>query len=273
MPPHTIFFVGPQRYHTGIKAKYLPSWCGDKTDDYWNLYHGKRTDGGAVTVYSPAPAEKTVLIGAYRTNLERSRFRDSDKNDAGFEAHPIVVALRRAARASVEFKFETIAKTYLTGYSNGDLSTHPAIVVISYQVSTMNLFEMYRLGIPLFFPSLKLLCEWYGAHHIMWERQYGQPDRLADLIGTDTDWPDPNAESEESFRFWVKLSDWYVWPHIQHFDSWESLVDKLNRMSRSDLEGISRKMMAHNRQQKAELVEDWTGVFARMKPTGRVHLT
>ena len=273
MPPHTIGFVGPQRYHTGIKAKYLPSWCGDKTDDYWNLYHGKRTDGGAVTVYSPAPAEKTVLIGAYRTNLERSRFRDSDKNDAGFEAHPIVVALRRAARASVEFKFETIAKTYPTGYSNGDLSTHPAIVVIPYQVSTMNLFEMYRLGIPLFFPSLKLLCEWYGAHHIMWERQYGQPDRLADLIGTDTDWPDPNAESEESFRFWVKLSDWYVWPHIQHFDSWESLVDKLNRMSRSDLEGISRKMMAHNRQQKAELVEDWTGVFARMKPTGRVHLT
>jgi len=102
------------------------------------------------TSYSPDPTKTTVLIGAYRTNLERDRIVTPDPDpkrrnltpEERFEMHPIVTSLRAAAKSSHFFDFETIAKVYPKGYSNGDLATHPAIVVIPYQVSTMNLFEM-----------------------------------------------------------------------------------------------------------------------------------
>ena len=156
-----LFAVSPRcRYHTGVKATYLPSWCGDKTDTYWHLSHGEQpVDGDMTTSYSPDPTKTTVLIGAYRTNLERDRFVTPDPDpkrrncvtpekrncvtpEERFEMHPIVTSLRTAAKSSHVFDFETIAKVYPKGYSNGDLATHPAIVVIPYQVSTMNLFEM-----------------------------------------------------------------------------------------------------------------------------------
>eukprot|EP00040_Diaphanoeca_grandis_P004279 m.27877 g.27877 ORF g.27877 m.27877 type:complete len:960 (+) comp15826_c0_seq2:152-3031(+) len=270
---NSMYDVKYIEYFTGLKALYLPSWCGDKTDTYWNLCHGKQDPvGNAPATYNPTVGETTVLIGAYRTNLERNRFVTPDDPkqkpqtpDEKFEAHPIIQGLRAAAAKSTKYKFETIAKVYPKGYSTGDLGTHPAIVVIPYQVSTMNLFEMYRVGIPLFFPSLKLLSSWYAKHAIMWERQYGQPERLSDVIGSKTTWPDPNDSSVESFEFWVKWADWYTWPHIQLFDSWEELSSRLNAMKPSDFDQISLNMLRESEKQKLELVQNWTNVFDKMR--------
>ena len=43
------------------------------------------------------------------------------------------------------------------GYQYGDLARHPGIVVVPYTKSTMSFFELYRMNIPLFFPSIELL--------------------------------------------------------------------------------------------------------------------
>jgi len=269
---NSMYDVKYIEYHTGLKAQYLPSWCGDKTDTYWNLCHGKKDiAGNSPAIYNPTEGQNTILIGAYRTNLERDRFvKPDDPNnpqtdEQKFENHPIVKGLRKAASHSTKYRFETIAKIYPKGYSTGDLGTHPAIVVIPYQVSTMNLFEMYRVGIPLFFPSLRLLSAWYADHKIMWERQYGQPERLDDLIGSKTTWPDPNDASVESFEFWVKWADWYTWPHIQLFDSWDDLATRLNTMHKADFNDISHNMMKESMRIKTELISNWTQVFNKMK--------
>lgn len=110
-----------------------------------------------------------------------------------------------------------------------------------------------------------MLTSWYVDHNIMWEHQYGKPERLDDVIGEATSWPDPNDADEKSFRFWVKWADWYVWPHIQLFDSWEDLVDKLNHLTPAHLEGISRKMKLRNDAQKDQLVANWTKIFNKIK--------
>lgn len=36
---------------------------------------------------------------------------------------------------------------------------------------------------------------------------------------------DPNNDNDEaSLKYWLKFSDFYVWPHIHTFDSWSDLV-------------------------------------------------
>jgi hypothetical protein len=36
---------------------------------------------------------------------------------------------------------------------------------------------------------------------------------------------DPNNDNdEEAIKYWLQLSDFYVWPHIQTYDSWEDLI-------------------------------------------------
>jgi hypothetical protein len=38
---------------------------------------------------------------------------------------------------------------------------------------------------------------------------------------------DPNNDNDEAaLKYWLKFSDFYVWPHIQTYDSWSDLVGK-----------------------------------------------
>ena len=53
-----------------------------------------------------------------------------------------------------------------SSYSYADLASHPAIVVLPYQVSFMTFFEFYRMNIPLFVPSIRLLTGQSNAYLI-----------------------------------------------------------------------------------------------------------
>jgi hypothetical protein len=36
---------------------------------------------------------------------------------------------------------------------------------------------------------------------------------------------DPNNEfDEEAIKYWISFADFYVWPHIETFDSWDELT-------------------------------------------------
>jgi hypothetical protein len=38
---------------------------------------------------------------------------------------------------------------------------------------------------------------------------------------------DPNNDTDEaSIKYWLQYSDFYLWPHIQTFDSWDDLFSK-----------------------------------------------
>ena len=61
------------------------------------------------------------------------------------------------------------------------LARHPAVVVIPYTKSVMTFFEMYRMNIPMFAPSLSLLVSWEGRHSVRFGRPpqpHAQPIRL-----------------------------------------------------------------------------------------------
>jgi hypothetical protein len=45
---------------------------------------------------------------------------------------------------------------------------------------------------------------------------------------------DPNNDvDEDAIKYWLQFSDFYVWPHIQTYDSWEDLVREYQDRSNS----------------------------------------
>ena len=70
---------------------------------------------------------------------------------------------------------------------------------------------------------------------------------------------DPNDEfNKEAVSHWLSYSDFYHFPHIILFDSWQDAVDKL---AAADLEDISRKMLQHSKAVEQELVTTWGKIF------------
>ena len=113
------------RYFTGINVTLLPSLC-----NYTNANYQPRRKEFLTCSHSYIK----ILIYYFRNCL-----RNLSKQ------HP-----------TVNIQIVPIRKIY-RDYKYSDLTNHPAIIHIPYQVSIMSLFEQYRMNIPLVFPSLDLL--------------------------------------------------------------------------------------------------------------------
>jgi len=179
-----------------------------------------------------------------------------------------------------------------------EMMQYPAVVLIPYQVSTMFVFECYRHNVPLFAPSLELLVDWVQNHGILWERVYGNPQRLQQNVeksevenpkGSDQESDylmhgspntlfngkrDEEGEEEDqkherlgsekttternNLRYWLGFSDWYHLEHVQLFDSWDHLLDLLESV---DLKQLSADMAVSNAKHRKVLVRKWRRIL------------
>eukprot|EP00658_Telonema_sp_P-2_P039455 TRINITY_DN2822_c0_g1_i9.p1 TRINITY_DN2822_c0_g1~~TRINITY_DN2822_c0_g1_i9.p1 ORF type:complete len:1003 (-),score=166.34 TRINITY_DN2822_c0_g1_i9:253-3261(-) len=231
------------KYHTGIDALYLPTWCGDKV-----------TGGDDVVI----PTKSQILLGPYRDNLDYPRFSEQQA-----WRHPIMRGLteareRRLAASGVDVQFVRLREEY-PHYEYSDLQAHPCIVIIPYQVSVISFFEYYRLNIPIFVPSKRLLISWHLEHNTLWERVYGHPKHLV----PDTGIPDPTSDRVDDLEFWVGLADYYHFEHVLTFDSWDDLIGQLT--DTEYLVQVRHKMKTSNRHQRQSLLESWTALLANIK--------
>ncbi|CAF4235264.1 unnamed protein product, partial [Adineta steineri] len=121
------------RYFTGIKAIVLTSLCG-----YTRATYSRRK-------------QKPFLIAPIRNEIFRTLFKSNLTNSL--------------ERLKVSINVKYLREVY-KHYSYRHLVQHPAIIYVPYQVSTMSLFEQYRMNIPLFFPSLDLLTEWHYNYRV-----------------------------------------------------------------------------------------------------------
>jgi len=242
-PRHTVaannlFDVRYIKYHTGIDAMYLPSWC-----------EPPNTGGHDKPVtYEPLPG-KEVLLVPYRDNLpKRNGWR-----------HPVLEGLERAAKARAsQFYFRRLQDAYAGGYSWADLAKHPALIFIPYQVSTMFFFEAYRLSIPIFAPSLALLSRWVREHGILWERIYGTPQRQRHASWA-AEPDDPNS-NEVGLEYWLGWSDIYHFDHVILFDNWEHCLELLGS---TDFRAVSAAMKETNIKSREMLLRQWEGILGR----------
>jgi hypothetical protein len=221
------------KYFTGLKdVPVIPNYCG-------------------YTEVTYKPSRKQVLIGPGRgvseTLVKQLKGTMATKSDA--------------------FEFAIIRELY-PHFEYSDLVAHPAIVLLPYQVSLMSLFEYYRMNIPMFAPSPRLLAEWQLKYRVMseltWDMVWDKPKARSnnDQFEGGGYLHDPNnMMSEEAIADWIKYADFYEWPHIETYDSWDELHEKLRA---ADLKATSEKMKLENVKIKQNLDETWKRNLHRM---------
>ena len=223
------------RYFTGIQPIVLPSYCNYTNSDY-------------------QPTRKEFLL--------------SLSHDAKFN-----LLFRKLLHQSLdqyeqnEIRIVAIRDMY-DDYQYSDLTNHPAIIHIPYQVSVMSLFEQYRMNIPLLFPSLDLLTQWHLKYGLVGEKTWDQtlygirPSR-SHIDGYLTDIPDPNNDLDRrAVRYWLNFSDFYQWPHITYFESTDDLIEKLRS---TNFLALSKKMKRYNKQVGNSLLKKWNGILNTIK--------
>eukprot|EP00605_Chrysophyceae_sp_TOSAG23-4_P001439 GSChrysophyteH1.ASY1.ANO1.1567.1 assembled CDS len=157
--------------------------------------------------------------------------------------------------ANAHLEIVPIRHIYPHRFEYDDLASHPAVVLLPYQVSIMTFYEFYRMGVPIFVPSIDLLSKSLISGF------YDGRLRQNAIPGLFTH--DPNNEfSQDAVRAWVKLSDYYTWPHVTTFDSFDHLVTMLSCCtSTGTLQQTSRKMQQFMGE-VADITKDaWTAVL------------
>lgn len=218
------------KHFTGLlHVPYIPSFCGDKP--VWN------------------PRRPEILMA--RSHVPG--------HDAGFVFEPAIRALGP--------RFVGISQAYPGRYEYTDLASHPAIVHFPYAPSVMSFFEHYRMGIPIFYPSLDFLVELHMRYGLVSERtwtgtrtQQASSGSVVPPHASRAAEPDPNDDTNEvAVRFWLAKSDGYAFPHILLFDSY----DDLDRKSKNQtlLRTTHEAMMRENRMAERLIVAQWKTVF------------
>jgi hypothetical protein len=239
---NNMYDVHYTHYFTGILPRYAPSLCA---------YPGVQWS------WAPPPAPPLpILVHGYRPHRGGVALQD-------FLAP--LQALAAAGRTG-GFAFQELRAALGADYAYSALASHPAILHLPYQVSIMSFFEHYRAGVPILAPSLQLLTQWHMETLFVSERTWDTVLYSAPAAGSalprhaEADEPfDPNDEtSREAVAWWLQWADYYVFPHVILFDSWEDLARKLQG---ADLAAVSRAMLAHARAQEAELAQLWAGVL------------
>lgn len=223
------------RYFTGLRVTLLPSLC-----KYTNLRFN--------------PSRKEFLIAPIRA--------------LAFE--PIFInTLRHTLRQHQKDENMIVrVRDIYKHYSYSDLTKHRAIIYVPYQVSTMSLFEQYRMAIPLFFPSLDLLTQWHLDYGVITERSWcnvlhRRKCNGSIIPGVLSDTPDPNDDySYIAVRHWLKYADFYRWPHIIYYDSLDDLIKKLTS---TNFVEVSKNMKLYNKRVQKRLMVKWGNVLQRIK--------
>ena len=215
------------RHFSGVGSVLLPYHC-----DYLQYY------------YNPIRPQYLVMTDRGQLFMERflEEFYEANTNNTGADFPELRVLKPNETMDSM------------------DVTQYQGVIYIPHQVSFLSFTEKYRMGIPLFVPTMDLLVFWHQRYKVMPERCVGAshaPDKTRSNI-EGSPLPDPNDDVRSwTIGFWVEFADFYEWPHIQHFRTVENLVAKVSRLNSDKLKLISEKMNVYNDKVKEKVEEGW----------------
>ena len=227
------------KYYTGLDAILLP------TNAFWYAFN--------VTRWTEARSE--ILVGP----LQHSNY-------------PLIQRMTGAARMRKSpFRFAT-AKNLYGHYELQQIADHRAIVLLPYAVLSYGITELYALGIPIFIPSIEFLVQLklVSDRTLLDDSYCGKHLKFTDLPNQHPRSNHPHSpedrESIAAMNYWLQFADYYQWPHIQRFVSWEDLIDKL---SKTDFSKVHQRMFEENVERRTRLVNDWQKILAQIDPHPR----
>ena len=129
------------------------------------------------------------------------------------------------------------------GYSWSYLHSFKGIVHCPYEVSTMSIFEQFWAGVPLFFPTKRFYKECIINKSMDLISCYGKQY----LTGEDLD-------------TWIENADYYIYPYINYYDSFEDCISML-----TTFEDVNREKRLEWLNENKELaLNQWSKVFKAM---------
>ena len=167
-----------------------------------------------------------------------------------------------------KFKIVDQSKFYST-FSFSNFVKHRAVVYLPYAVMSYKINELYTMGIPLFFPSMKYLqnIKPIGDDRTILAQYYCAQTKFklkdSDMVAhpNSTHPYSPNLQEnvdKESEYYWLQMADYFQWPHITYFDDFKDLEQKLDN---ANFSRIHELMMLENERRHKQLKNNWCKVF------------
>jgi len=156
------------------------------------------------------------------------------------------------------FQLDT-PRNYYGDFTHGKLMTHRLAVTMPYSVGSHLWHEMYRLGMPMFAPSVSLLTELHLRYGMVWHRccelrpHCQQACYLPPDFGQEntTVWDAPSSAltedrrrvilppygsmQEQDLHIWLSFLEEYHFPHIEYFKSFTELLRRLGQVTDDEL--------------------------------------
>ena len=223
--PFDIYHI---KMYLGLDAKCIPSMYGNMLD----------------IAYTPTRSYSDLLLLphhsggiSYNSNASYLRFVTSHLSNT--------TKLKIAAEFLRKPKFDYV-----------DLGKFVAGVVLPYASHTSSINEAYSIGIPLFIPSPALVANWHISRSnslncgifscgIMTHMRIGnnRDSFSSNLFGKATNEGNVcNIEKNASascIADWISYSDFYNFPYVKIFDSWNSLEPLINNYVRNRTQLLS----------------------------------
>jgi hypothetical protein len=163
-------------------------------------------------------------------------------------------------RSNDKFVFKHIRALY-PRFTFEQLAGHRAIVLFPYATMSYSIVDFYAINMPIFVPSPEFLIKLniLGERRLQSHCCRKMPDpitfdrQLENNLSTTHPFS-PNSDEHSALKYWLQFADYYVWPFVTVFDSFDDLLEKLKA---ADLPRISRKMKAHNLVRETDLLNNW----------------
>ena len=199
-------------------------------------------------VYNPIRTEYIVGPTNYIGKREKTWIKDLDNYARQFG-----------------MKFRYVRKVY-RHYKLQDLANHPAVVIFPYASMTYSLVDLYIAKIPMFVPSIEVLAKYKTVNdRNIKHPPYCGPENV-DIDPHESTIHDytPNSDDYLPLKYWLKYSDYFQSPFVTVFDSWQDLIEKLQRLN---LTRISENMKWFNGVRETDLLNNWCQIIKRLNKT------
>ena len=130
-----------------------------------------------------------------------------------------------------------------------------AIVHVPREMSSTRFFQDYASGVPIFCPSQKMLLQLEAQHHVLSNKAFAH-----------------GSVASEPLTAWLRYADYYQWPHVTLYDSWEDLVLKLDQDD-DYFQKTSAAMTSFTFTMRAQLLAEWAKILrgVRLVKSGNQH--
>eukprot|EP01116_Phalansterium_solitarium_P025360 TRINITY_DN9660_c3_g1_i1.p2 TRINITY_DN9660_c3_g1~~TRINITY_DN9660_c3_g1_i1.p2 ORF type:complete len:457 (-),score=149.65 TRINITY_DN9660_c3_g1_i1:546-1916(-) len=146
------------------------------------------------------------------------------------------IAAEIEAKLRAATSFQPVKAPLAGGVSDwSGLASFRAVVLVPSGPSELFYTSLYRLNVPLFVPSKRLLAHWEQTKYVTRSRINWR--HLPDMAAPKLPHHPYNVDDAAAVEYWLGLADFYQWPHVHTFESLDELAALL---SNAQLDAVSQ---------------------------------